>query len=436
MLRYDEDSIKKLLRYLLLLMPPLDPTAAAPSPRRDLRLELGLLLAALACGCSASSQTGSAPPGDPPPAAAERAEIVAVVAPDRQALARTLVLTGELKAYQSVEVHARVAGYIRRMYVDVGDSVKAGAPLAEIEVPELANELTGAEATGQQLEAEIGRMERELDRAKSEAKLAEVLASRLESVQQKEPGLIARQESDEASLKYETALSRVRTAEAALGVARQRAAAARALTARSETMLEFRKIAAPFSGVVTHRFADPGAMVRAATSSASQPIVRLAQIDRLRLVVPIPEENAAAVQVGTPVEVSFAAVSKTVPGRVSRRSNELRRSTSTMDVEIDIPNPDRSLLPGMYADVTFSFDNRASALTVPVQAVTLRGDKSSVFVVDSGGQVAERDVHIGLATETHIEVTAGLEDGDSVIVGDRSRLEIGQKVQTKVVTVG
>jgi RND family efflux transporter MFP subunit len=164
--------------------------------------------------------------------------------------------------------------------------------------------------------------------------------------------------------------------------------------------------------------------------------VRIAQIDRLRLVVPVPEESAAAIQPGTLVDVSIGAVGKTIRARVSRRSNELRPSTSTMDVEIDIPNPDRSLLPGMYADATFSIDTRGSVLTAPVQALTLREGKSRILVVDANGHVAEREVRTGLTTETKVEITAGLQEGDRVIIGDRSRLEVGQRVETKVVTVG
>ena len=401
--------------------------------RSRVLLTFGLLVAA---GCAGSSQATPEALSREADKAPSSAEVVAVVEPGRANISRKLALTGEFRAYQSVDIHARVAGYIRSMHVDVGDRVRAGSAIAEIEVPELADEVPGAEATTQQLEAEIGRMERELERAGAEARLAETLASRLESVRKQEPGLIARQETDAASLKHESAVAQMHAAEAALGAARQRAAAAQAQRSRSATMLEFRRVTAPFSGVITNRLADPGAMVRAVTSSSSQPIVRIAQIDRLRLVVPVPEESAAKIQVGTPVEVRIGAVSKVIQARVSRRSNELKRSTSTMDVEIDVANPDRSLLPGMYAEATFAIDNRDAVLTVPVQALTLRDGKSTILVVDGAGQVAQRNVQTGLATETQVEITAGLHDGDAVIIGDRSRLEVGQRVQVKVVTVG
>jgi RND family efflux transporter MFP subunit len=328
-----------------------------------------------------------------------------------------------------------VGGYIRRMHVDVGDELRAGSLIAEIEVPELADDLAGAEATRQQLEAEIARAERDLERAKANAALANTLASRLSSVEQKEPGLVARQEIDEAQLKHDAAQAQVQAAEAALSAAKQKTAAAEAVKSRSATLLDFRKVTAPFSGVVTDRLADTGAMVRAVTSSASQPIVRLAQISRLRLVVPVPEDSAAVVHPGTPVEVTVAALGKTFRSTVSRRSNALRRSTSTMNVEIDLPNSDRSLLPGMFADAVFIVDDRPSVLTVPVQALTRREGKPILMVVDSAGQVAERDVRTGLTTETRIEITSGLDEGDTVIIGDRSRLRVGQRVETKVVTV-
>ena len=384
----------------------------------------GVLLA----GCAASSQTTSDAPA--------RTEVVAVVEPARADLSRTLALAGEFRAYQSVDVHARVGGYIRTMHVDVGDTVRAGDLIAEIEVPELADELDGAEAVREQLEAEIRRAERELERARAEERLAETLASRLTAVQEREPGLIARQESDAAKLQHESAIAQVRAAEAALAAAQRQTAVADAGKSRSRTMLEFRRITAPFSGVVTSRFADPGAMVRAVAASSSQPIVRIAQIDRLRLVVPIPEESAAEVRVGAPVEVRVGAPAQTLQARVSRRSNELKRSTSTMNIEIDVPNPDRSLLPGMYADAAFTVDKRAAVLTVPVQALAQRDGKPTLLVVDAAGQVAQRDVRTGLATEAAVEITTGLEEGDAVIIGDRSRLQIGQHVETKVVTVG
>lgn len=408
------------------------PPDILPSPQRRPRgLSPGLATfccAALLAGCAASSQAT--------PEAAARTEVVAVVQPARADLSRTLALAGEFRAYQSVDVHARVGGYVRTMHVDVGDTVRAGDLVAEIEVPELADELEGAEAVRRQLEAEIRRAERELERARAEERLAETLASRLVAVQEREPGLIARQESDAATLQLASAAAQVKTAEAALAAAERQTAVADAGKSRSQTMLAFRRVVAPFSGVVTSRFADPGAMVRAVTSASSQPIVRIAQIDRLRLVVPIPEESAAQIRVGVPVEVRVTAAAKTLQAHVSRRSNELRRTTSTMNVEIDVPNPDRMILPGMYADASFTVDQRAAVLTVPVQALAQRDGQPTVLVVDAAGQVAERHVRTGLATEAAVEITTGLEEGDAVIIGDRSRLQIGQHVEAKVVTIG
>lgn len=361
---------------------------------------------------------------------------MAVVRPERGTVERRLELTGEFRAYQSVDLHARVGGYIRRLFVDVGDVVKAGTPVAEVEVPELEDDLAGAEATTQQLEAEIARSERDLERARAEAEIAQALAQRLEAIQRSEPGLIAKQESEEALLRRDSAKAAADAAEAALNAARQRAAAAGAQRARQATMLDFRQITAPFAGVITERYADPGAMVRPGSASSSQPIVRVEQIHRLRLVTPIPEELAGAIRVGTPVEVSIGAASKTLNAKVSRLSHALSRSTSTMDIEIDVANPDHSLLPGMYADVRLSVDRREGVLTLPVQAINLNEKDSTVFVVDADGHVAQRSIQIGLTTESGVEISSGLIEGDSVIVGDRSRLQVGQRVQTKLVTVG
>lgn len=196
------------------------------------------------------------------------------------------------------------------------------------------------------------------------------------------------------------------------------------------------RITAPFSGVITKRYASVGSMIQAGISSQTQalPVVRLSQNDLLRLVVPVPEAAVPSVEAGQPVEVRVLALGKTFTAKVSRVAEQVEMSTRTMNGEIDVPNADRKLVPGMYADVILQTHQSAGTLTVPLDAVEdLGGMHLRVLRVDKSGQLHVIAVTTGLETATAVEIRSGLTEGDQVVIGRHTGLREGQPVQARTV---
>jgi RND family efflux transporter MFP subunit len=360
--------------------------------------------------------------------------IVAVAKVTQTNLTREIVLTGEFRPYQVIDLHAKVAGYLKRINVDVGDRVKAGQLLAVLEIPEMIADLAHAAATIKRGDSEVQRAQRELQNADTKRKLAELSYSRLANVDKNDPGLIAQQELDEALSRKQSTEDQVAAARAALVSAEQQVEISKTTQQHTRTMADYSQITAPFSGVITKRFADTGAMIQAGTASQSQamPLVRLAQIDRLRLVIPVPESAVPRIRLGEPVVVRVPSLGKSFPGTVSRYSKDVLLSTRTMETEIDVPNPGWTLTPGMNADVALTLEKHANALAVPVQSLSMRDGNRTVMIVNPQGAIEERQIQVGIETPAQVEVLSGVRQGELVIVGNRSQLRAGQKVEPKL----
>jgi RND family efflux transporter MFP subunit len=325
----------------------------------------------------------------------------------RQDIFKQVTIPAEFRPYVEAMLNAKVSGYVSKMNVDFGDTVKAGELLATIEVPELQDQLDNALATEQKGEADYTN--------------AELIYSRLVSVNRDHPNLVAQQDLD--------------TAEANDHAAAAAIAAAKAEVERYQTLVSYTNITAPFDGVVTWRYADPGALIQAGTSSDSQslPLVRVSDNYLLRLDFPVSEEYVKDIRVGDLVEVQVeSSASKAFPGKITRFTDKVDEDTRTMMVEIEVPNPNLSLVPGMYATVVLDVEKHADALVVPTQAVN-GGKAPSVFVVNADDQIERRDVALGLEMPDKYEVLSGLKEGDLVVVGDHSALQDGQKVDPKLV---
>lgn len=210
---------------------------------------------------------------------------------------------------------------------------------------------------------------------------------------------------------------------------------AEAEQARTKTIFEYTQVTAPFTGVVTKRYADTGSMIQAGTASQTQamPVVRLSQNSLLRLILPVPESAVPTVHVGQPVEVKVPSLNRTFPGKVVRFADKLNLSTRTMDTEVDVPNPDLVLIPGMYATVNLTLQQRNDALAIPLTAIGGSDQKPTVFLVRPDGTVEERAVTLGLETANRVEVRAGLSEGDLVVIGSRNQIHPGQQVSPKLV---
>jgi RND family efflux transporter MFP subunit len=332
--------------------------------------------------------------------------IIPVAPVVRQDLFTEVPIPAEFRAYQEVELHAKVSGYVKDMNVDFGDRVKAGQLLATLEVPELQDELDRAIATQKRAEADY--------------KEAHLIYTRLQAVDKDHPNLVAQQDLD-------TAESKDRTTEAAI-------AAAKADVEKYQTLLGYTRITAPFDGVVTHRYVDPGALIQAGTTSETQslPLVRVSDNYRLRLDFPVSVAYVKDIHVGDPVEVRVQSLGdKNFIGTITRATMRVNEDTRTMTTEVEVPNPNLELLPGMYSSVLLKVQNHPQALAVPIQAVP-PGQTSTIYVVDEQHQIEERPVTLGIQTPDKYEVLAGLKEGEMVLVGSRSRVRLGEKVEPKL----
>jgi RND family efflux transporter MFP subunit len=354
------------------------------------------------------------------------AQTVEVTRVTRQDLSRGVTLTAEFKPYQEVEIHAKVAGYVKQIDVDVGDHVKTGDIIATLEIPEIEDQLKQADAAILTAQEEVKSM----DAAYGESSL---LANRLSAAAQEAKGLIAQQDIDTANAKN-------RADEANLAAAKQKVMEAQANADHLRDLVAYSKITAPFDGVVTRRYADTGALVQAGTvqagtsgNSNSMPLVSFAELDRLRLEFPVPESAVAYVHNGSPVEVAVVSSGKTFPGTVARFAQKVDTDTRTMLTEVDVDNPDYLYTPGMYATVRLILSEKKDTLAVPIQCVST-GDKSTVLVLDQDHKVREQEVTLGLETPTMAEILNGLGEGDLVVVGSRSSVQIGQIAVAKEVT--
>jgi RND family efflux transporter MFP subunit len=366
--------------------------------------------------------------------AAETTPVVPVVKAARADLTNDIKLTAEFEPYQEIDVMAKVSGYVSAIRVDIGDRVAEGALLATLEIPEMKNDLARADATIQAAEADVAAARDELQRAESARNIAHLSFTRISEVASREKGLVPQQQIDEVQSRDLIAEAQVAGAKSQLSAAQQKSAVARAEEARVKTMIEYSNITAPFAGVVTKRYANKGSMIQAGTASQSQamPLVRLAQDNVLRLVLPVPESAVSRIRTGSTLDVMVPSLHKTFPGRVARSTDTLQMSTRTMDTQVDVVNSNFVLVPGMYAEVNLRLDEHNNALAVPVDSVDGTGDAAHIFVVQNG-RLHNTLVATGLETAQRIEIRSGLQDGDMVVVGRQSGLKDGEAVQTKLV---
>ncbi len=357
----------------------------------------------------------------------------AVVQVRRAPLSNTLSIAGEFLPYQEVELHAKVAGYIRSISVDIGDHVKKGRVLAVLEIPELTAQLQAATAGVRHSQDEITHAQNEVSRAEADHAALHAAASRLKQASEARPGLIAEQELDDAIAKDRSTEAQVESAKSALSASRQQLQVSQADQQHYAALSEYSRITAPFDGVVTWRYADTGSLIQAGTSNvSSEPVVKLSQVNVLRLRIPVPESLAASVHDGEPADIRVKATGEHFSGKVIRSTDSLDRSTRTMQVEIDVPNQDYKLTPGMYADVSLQVQNDPHALTLPIQAINRGEDKATVLLVNAQSQVEEREIHMGIEGSDQVQILSGLNEGDRVIIGNLNKYRPGQHVEPKM----
>ena len=366
---------------------------------------------------------------------AHEAVTVGVTKVSRKSLQRSITLSSELVPFQEIDVYAKESGYVRKLYVDYGSRVKEGQLMAVLEIPELEAQLQEDEAAVKNAMDEVSRAQHLLKRYQAMHRVLDLQYTRLYGVSQTRPGLVAQQEVDDAQGKDLAAASEVDAAESALAAAQSSLIVNQSKLAHDQALFAYSRITAPFSGIVTQRYANLGTLMQAGTSSSTQamPLVRLSQDDLFRLVIPVPESSVRYIRVGDPVDVMVPSLNRRFPGKVTRFSVDVREDTRTMHTEVDVANPNRLLMPGMYAEATLTLEGRDNVLAVPLEAVNHVGDQTSVYVVSPAGKVEVRVATLGLQISTDAEVVSGVGEGESVIVSDRSGLSPGEEVRPQAV---
>lgn len=375
---------------------------------------------------------GAAKSATPEPSAPH----AAVVKPVRRDLTSTLEVASELQPYQEIEVYAKESGYIRTLRINWGTHVKQGQLMAVLDIPELQQQLQLDEATVRRSAHDVQRSEQELSRAQSDYTVAHLTYNRLAGVQKTRPELIAQEEVDIAQGKDEASRATVFADQSALAAAQQALQAAQAALDRDHDLYAYSRILAPFDGVVTRIYAYTGALLPAGTSSdkSSLALCHLAQNNLLRLVIPVPERAVPEVHLGSTVAVRVSALNKTFQGKIVRFSEDIDLDTRTMHTEVEVPNRDYILVPGMYAGVQLPLHAAKNALTVPVQSVEHFGrDHGAVLVVDSNNMIEKRDVVLGIQTATEDQIASGLDDNERVVFGELSQYKAGERVTPALV---
>jgi len=387
-----------------------------------------------ACSKQAPVHASDARPADIP--------TVAVAKVSTEDLSHGLVLTAEFRPFQEVDVMAKVAGFVKQINVDVGDRVKQGQLLATLEIPEMADDLRRADAAVVRARAEVTRAQDEQRRAESVHSIAHLSFQRISTVAEKKPGLVAQQEIDEAQSRDLVTEAQVAATKSALAAAQEQVNVNSADTQKVKTLMDYTRVTAPFTGVITKRYADTGSMIQAGTASQTQamPVVKLSENSLLRLILPVPESAVPTVHIGQQVEVRVSTLNRSFPGRVARFVEKVSMATRTMDTEVDVPNPSLVLIPGMYAEVNLTLDRRNKVLALPVMAVDRDNSDSQpgaaqtgqVSIVTPNNRVEKRKVTLGIESANNVEIRSGLNEGDSVVLTGRSTLQPGQEVRPKV----
>ncbi|PWU10422.1 MAG: efflux RND transporter periplasmic adaptor subunit [Terriglobia bacterium] len=335
-----------------------------------------------------------------------------------------LELPGTIQAVTEAPVLARASGYIRKRYADIGDRVKEGQVLAEIEAPELDQQILQAQATLQQAQNAVQQAEASSQQGRSNENLARITAERWKNLVNR--GAVSRQENDVYQAQYAAQQANVQSLEKAVAAANSNVAAAEANVARLRELKGYQTVRAPFAGVVTLRNVDTGALINAGNTL----LFRIAQTGTMRTFINVPQAEADSVRVGQPASLDIADMPEhKFSGKVSRTSNALDPASRTLLTEIEVANPEGRLLPGMFTQVDLMVPRRDPPLLIPGDTLVVRADGPQVAVVDSGNEVHYTRIKLGRDYGDRLEVLSGIELGQQLIVNPSDFVREGVKVK-------
>jgi RND family efflux transporter MFP subunit len=394
-----------------------DPVSTKFDPDTGRRVKRGVVIAAAALvlaflvvgvirffDARAVANAGDAAYSKPPP--------VDVVIARPPAAGQDLVLPGQTAAWYETTIYARVNGYVAKWLVDIGDHVKKGQVLAVIETPELDAELAAARA-------QLTASQAQVDARRAEAEFSKTTNERWRDSPK---GVVSDQERDSKKADYESSKARLYAANAQVALDQSHVDQYKALTA-------FKQVQAPFDGTITERNIDVGNLVTAGSASTTTPMYRMAQTDPLRVFVDVPQNAAGELMhVGVPAEIrASGAVGGVFSGKIARSAESINAQARTMKVEVDMPNANHALVPGMYVNVAFRLESRGS-VEVPAAALVFRAGGAQVAEVDPAGKVVFENVTIARDNGSMVELKSGVKPGDRLVLNISSQIASGQTV--------
>lgn len=394
------------------------------------RLVPGAVLLVLACaaGCSIGRDGDERKTADSP---ASGPVAVLTAKAQRRPLVERLALSGTVVPDQQVTLYAKVSGYLKSVRVDIGDRVRGGRLIATLDVPEIETALSEKRAASLRAEAALEQAQASVDQTRAEAVFAELNYKRLKSIYDRDPDVLPAQDVDQANAGFGVAGGKLKSANAQVRAAEAALAAARAEAATVEAMIRYARVVSPIDGVITRRFVDPGELIQAGSASRGQavPVVSIAQLDRLRVVIDVPEPSVLQVRTGTKAVVRVEGrEGEPIAARVARIAGALDPSSRTMRAEIDLANPEQRIQPGMSAKVELELESMQDAVTVPIGALRLPGGERSVFVIQ-GHAARQVKVKTGLESPDWIQIVDGLRGGEEVVVSSAGLLKDGAAVR-------
>ena len=329
----------------------------------------------------------------------ETVPTVAVIHPLAEKPDEELVLPGSLLAYEESPIYARTSGYLVRWYKDIGSRVQAGELLAEIDTPEIDQELNQSRAARQQIAAQL--------------ELAKISAQRWENLRKSDS--VSAQEADQQASGYKQAQANL--------------AAADANVKRLEQLEGFKKVYAPFSGVLTKRNVDPGALINAGAGAAGRELFDIARVDPIRVYTSVPQAYAPYIKVGASTTVTLQEFpGQKFSAKIARTAESIDPNTRTLLTEVDVPNRDGKLLPGSFGEVHFAVGSNVNKVTVPVNAMLFRAEGARLAIVGADNKIQLRPINIGKDYGATLEILGGVSVGDKVVINPPDSLEEGQQV--------
>jgi multidrug efflux pump subunit AcrA (membrane-fusion protein) len=367
--------------------------------------------------------------------------VVNVARAKRSASSSELLLPGNITPLAEAYIYARAAGYIKRRYVDIGDRVTKGQLMADIEAPDLDQQVIQGRAALQQTRANLGQTQASVELAQSQQRLTGITLARWKTLVGR--GVLSQQEGDQKQADYDNATAQVHVSEANVRAAQDNVRASEANVARLVELQSFEKIRAPFAGVVTSRAVDVGSLISAtgagqgnpnigslsAGANSSGELFRVAQIDRLRILVNVPQTFTSSIHLGLTANVSVQGSQRKVVGKVTRTSNSLDQTTRTLLTEIQVDNRDHSLLPGMYVQLQFVSERETPPILIPGDSLVIRSKGPEVALLGQGNKIRFVPITVGRDYGTDLEVTSGLSGGEQVVVNPSDDVREGAEVR-------